>query len=248
MRSFTSSKKTLCAGTHVGAELDSVNFENFLLIDASSPLSVVAGVLGEDACSWKNFTEEKSAALEGVFSATEHFEVSPTGFLFCEGPGSILGIRIAAAAIRARLALDRATGKSPCPVFAFGSLNLASALLLRAFPQEKDFAVIAESRMNCWNVLRVENGVPAPHFQEVKTAELDACLPEKKYLLPAKRKLPTCLENAGQCSVAELLKSDPAVFAETPSLLRDCGETPDAVNTSDINSYARWTPSRHRAS
>lgn len=225
-----------------------MNLENFLLIDASSPLSVIAGTLGENALSWKNFAEEKSAALEGVFSATEKTCGEPAGFLFCEGPGSILGIRIAAAAIRTRLALDCAAGKPPRTVFAFGSLALAAALLRRAFPQENNFAVVAESRMNCWNVLKVENGVPAENFCEIKTPELSENLPEKIFLLPAKRKLPPALENAAPCSVAELLKNDPAVFAETPELLRNCGNAPDAVNTSDINSYARWTPSRHRAS
>lgn len=221
--------------------------ENFLLIDASSPVSVVAGILGKNASDWRYFSEEKSAALEGVFSATEEITAEPAGFIFCEGPGSILGIRIAAAAIRARLALDRAAGKPPRPVLAYRSLALVAALLSRAFPQVKNFAVIAESRMNCWNVFEVKDGVPAENFHEMKTAELDGALPEKKFLLPAKRALPPILAEALPCVPAELLKNDPAVFAETPGLLYECGEAPDAVNTATAASYARWTPSRHRA-
>lgn len=230
-----------------------MNLENFLLLDASSPLSVVAGTLGADGRAWKSFSEEKSAALEGVFSAIENVggnaPDAASGFLFCEGPGSILGIRIAAAAIRARLALARAAGAPALPVLAFRSLPLAAALISHAFPRERDFAVVAESRMNCWNIFEVKNGVPAADFREAKTAELQRpdALPEKVFLLPAKRALPPALARAERRDPAELLKNDPAVFAETPALLHDCGNAPDAVNTSSADAYAKWTPTRHRA-
>lgn len=228
-----------------------MNPENFLLIDASSPISVCAGILGENAHTWIRFSEEKSAALEGVFSATQKIcdadvPADVSGFLFCEGPGSILGIRIAAAAIRARLALNCARRATARPVFAYQSLHLAAHLILRAFPQEKNFVVIAESRMNAWNILRVENGVPAENFSEIKTAETPVLATEKIFVLPHRRTLPTPLENAAPCPVFEMLKNDPAVFADVPELLHDCGNAPDAINTSDVNSYARWTPERHR--
>lgn len=228
-----------------------VNFENFLLLDASTPLSVFAGMTGKDGRVWKNFAEEKSDALDGVFSAAKKvcgnaFE-SARGFLFCEGPGSILGIRIAAAAIRAWLALDAAAGKTPRPVFAFQSLPLAAALVARAFPSEKNFTVVAESRMRRYNIFSVVNGVPAKSFCEIDAAELSENLCRKIFTLPGKRAFPPELANAMPISPAALLAADPAVFSEMPQLLRDCGNAPDAVNTSDANSYARWTPSRHRA-
>ncbi|MBQ9758612.1 MAG: hypothetical protein IJW12_02420, partial [Opitutales bacterium] len=173
--------------------------ENFLLIDASSPISVCAGILGENARAWLRFSEEKSAALEGVFSATRKVceaavPAGVSGFLFCEGPGSILGIRIAAASIRARLALDcAAPGASARPVFAYQSLHLAAHLILRAFPQEKNFVVIAESRMNAWNMLRVENGGPAEKLSEIKTSETTVLADEKIFILPHRRALPPAL-------------------------------------------------------
>ncbi len=227
-----------------------MNPENFLLIDASSPISVCAGILGENARTWLRFSEEKSAALEGVFSATQKIcEAAVPGFLFCEGPGSILGIRIAAAFIRARLALNCAAPSSSArPVFAYQSLHLAAHLILRAFPQEKNFVVIAESRMNAWNMLRVENGVPVEKFSEIKTSETTILAGEKIFILPHRRALPPPLAVAAPCDVFEMLKNDPAVFVDVPELLHDCGNVPDAVNTSDVNSYARWTPERHRGS
>ena len=228
-----------------------MNPEKFLLIDASSPISVCAGILDNRARTWLSFSEEKTIALEGIFSALKNVCSSDTkdeirGFLFCEGPGSILGIRIAAAAIRARLALARASGGQEIPVWAYSGLRLAAHLILRAIPQERDFVVAAESRMNTWNILRVGNGVPEDNFSEIKTAECQTSGTEKIFILPHRRALPPALSVATPCPVFELLKNDPAVFADVPELLRNCGNTPDAVNTSDINSYARWTPERHR--
>lgn len=227
-----------------------MNFGNFLLIDASSPLFVIVGKLSEDGRSWTDFFEEKSPALEGVFSAigkkSESAE-SVHGFLFCEGPGSILGIRIAAAAIRAKLALDRAAGVPALPVFAFGSLRLAAMLLMRAQPTLKNFIVAAESRLNSCNILRVSDGVPAENFEEIKFAEAGNFAAEKIFVLPARRALPEPFSLAEICSVAELLKNDPAVFADNTGLAHDCGALPDALNSAPADSYARWSPSRARA-
>ena len=226
-----------------------MDLENHLLLDASSPLSVTAGTLGEGGRVWRAFAEEKSAALEGVFSATEKVggnADSIAGFLFCEGPGSILGIRVAAAAVRARLALDRARGVPARRVFAFRGLNLVAHLISRARADARNFAVVAESRMNAWNVLRVRDGVPEENFEEIRTSETDGLTSGKLFLLPCRRAIPSAFANAERCLPAELLRNDPAVFADVPALLRDCGAEPDAVNTSSVDSYARWTPERHR--
>lgn len=242
---------------------------NFLLLDASSPHSAVAGKFDASGRAWSAFVEEKSAALEGVFAATAKlgnpdFPGGPDGsarrgnvpveiagefglggnfggFLFCEGPGSILGIRIAAAAIRARLALE-----PTLPCFAFQSLSLAAQLILRAFPSERNFVVAAESRLNSCNILRVRNGVPEAHFEEIKAAATENFADEKIFALPSRRALPDAISRrATLCRPAELLARDAAVFADVPALLRDCGNAPDAVNTAAASSYVRWTPARH---
>lgn len=253
-----------------------VILNNFLLLDASSPLSAVAGKFDASGRAWSAFVEEKSAALEGVFAATAKlgnpdFPGGPHeaaresdgsarrgnvpveiaggfglggnfgGFLFCEGPGSILGIRIAAAAIRARLALE-----PTLPCFAFQSLNLAAQLILRAFPSERNFVVAAESRLNSCNILRVRDGVPEAHFEEIKAAATENFADEKIFALPSRRALPDAISRrATLCRPAELLARDAAVFADVPALLRDCGNAPDAVNTAAASSYVRWTPTRH---
>lgn len=219
-----------------------MNFASYLLIDASSPSSVVVAQLDATGKTWARFEEEPAAALEGIFTASERAcpRFNPAGFLFCEGPGSILGIRIAAAAIRGKNALGNSV-----PVLAFQSLHLSTALIARAFPSEKNFAVLAESRMNAWNLLIVENGVPEDAFQELKTADLTTRRLEKVFLLPQRRPFPPPIATI-PVNPADLLKSDPAVFAETPNLLHDCGNFPDAVNTATTSGYVKWSPERHR--
>lgn len=229
---------------------------NFLLLDASSPRGVIAGRFDASGRAWAAFAEEKSAALEGVFAALAKLDACGlggafSGFLFCEGPGSILGIRIAAAAIRARLAADSGvpanSGVPAVRCLAFQSLSLAAALILRAFPRERDFTVAAESRLNSCNVLRVSGGVPEAHFREIPAAEAER-LPaaEKIFVLPSRRALPGALAaRAEPIFPAELLARDAAVFADVPALLRDCGNAPDAVNTAAASSYVHWTPTRH---
>lgn len=218
----------------------------FILIDASLPNAVAAGTLDETGRRWKRFALKNAPALEGVFDAAA--EAAPqfrgNGFLFCEGPGSILGIRIAAMAIRGVRALEN-TDK---PVLAFQSLPLAAELLIRAgtAPRGNAFSVIAESRMNRWNVLSVpaEKNSADQKFFEIETAALTE-LPEPIFVLP-RRRAGTLPIHAEPVNPLELLKNDPAVFDDCPELLRDCAGTPDAVNTASADSYVKWIPERHR--
>lgn len=69
--------------------------------------------------------------------------------VFCEGPGSLLGIRLAAMAVRTWMALPRA---EPLRVFAYRSLALVAADLL-AQGEAPPFHVIHDARRETWNVL-----------------------------------------------------------------------------------------------
>lgn len=218
-----------------------MNLSNFLLIDASSPVNVVVAQLDSSGRAWHSFIEESSAALEGIFSASARAcpNLKAAGFLFCEGPGSILGIRIAAIAIRGKNALEK-----PIPVFSFQSLRLAATLIARAFAKERNFIVLAESRMNAWNILRCRDGIPKATFHELKTAELSELSEEKIFVLPQRRSQPPPV-NCVSVNPATLLQNDPGVFSDCPDLLVSC-ENPDAVNTAPASGYAKWTPERHR--
>ncbi len=216
---------------------------NFILLDASSPENVVVARLAKDGRSWADFFSEKRPALEGIFPPLEKISqgMDAPGFLFCEGPGSILGIRIAAMVVRTKLALSLSNAPK---VFAFQSLSLAARLILRAFPQKKTFSIVAGSRMGRLNVLSVSGSVASARYSEIAKDELVGKVRGEVFTLPPVKNLPEGLEFS-VLDAEELLRADPAVFAECPELLRDCGNTPDAVNTTTAASYAKWEPSRH---
>ncbi len=76
-------------------------------------------------------------------------------FAFCEGPGSTLGIRTAATALRTWRVL-RAR-----PVYSYQSLTLAAQGLARLGGQ-RDFTLIADARRETWHALHVSaDGQPA---------------------------------------------------------------------------------------
>ncbi|MDR0535366.1 MAG: hypothetical protein LBG65_03290 [Puniceicoccales bacterium] len=180
------------------------------------------------------------AATEGLFGllaavgATGARLESLAGFIFAEGPGSTLGIRIAAAVLRTWHALPVLNGKI---IFAVNSLTLGAHLLLRAKPGLRDFSIIADSRQGWWNTVEVRGGhvpadfrefpasglstLPAPHFRVVQRP-LFSSPPVETQLFP---------ENA--------LELDPAVLA-TPGLLRPTS-APDAANLP--GAFVKWTPS-----
>ena len=94
----------------------------------SSPVQV--GIPSKD--NWQALHRVEAQALEGLFSATEKvlhdsgIEISKIKrVFFCEGPGSTLGLRLAAAFVRT---LDGAIKSSDFKVYAYNALDLASIL------------------------------------------------------------------------------------------------------------------------
>jgi tRNA threonylcarbamoyladenosine biosynthesis protein TsaB len=158
-------------------------------------------------------------------------------FAFAEGPGSILGVRVAAMALGAWRVLPRASTR---PVFAAGSLALAARLLLRSGVAGNEFSLLSDSRQGFWNSLAVRGGVPAEDFEEVPAAGL-AALPRPFFHIarpghpaPPVDRVPF---------PANLLERDPEVFF-SPGLFRET-DTPDAANPAVR--FVKWTPERHRA-
>jgi tRNA threonylcarbamoyladenosine biosynthesis protein TsaB len=214
----------------------------FLFIDASGRLPFV-GIL--QTGSWRICRRSGEAAVtESLFALVEEALrgaglrlADCAGFIFAEGPGSILGIRIAAMAFRAWRVLPEFADK---PVFAVGSLALAAHLQVRTNPARHEFAVLADSRQGWWNTLTVRDGVVADGFQELRGADL-AALPALRFHI-AQRALgapPVVCEPFP----GDALERDPEVLL-VPGLLRET-EAPDAVNMP--GQFVKWTPARHRA-
>ncbi|HLS27213.1 MAG TPA: hypothetical protein VK041_01070, partial [Opitutales bacterium] len=102
----------------------------FLLIDAAGPL--VQTALWSDG-AWLRWIGSREEAGRSVFAGVQEIFRSEgislknlSGFFFCEGPGSMLGVRIAAMAIRGwQTMLD-----NPLPIFAYNSHALLARILL----------------------------------------------------------------------------------------------------------------------
>jgi len=193
-----------------------------LVLDAASS-RVQVGLLHPDAATrWASAEEE---AGTGVFRCVEQLGIQPAdvgAFVFCDGPGSVLGIRTVAMAVRTWNVLK------PRPVFAYHSLALVAESLNRPSAH-----IIADARRDAWHCVSLNS-----RLRRVPAAELsgELVMPEgfrHWSTLPAGvTRTPYVL--------AELLPkiADKDVFRPT--------DAPDAF-LHEEPSYATWTPQIHRA-
>ena len=213
----------------------------WLFVDAAGAVPVAGW--WRDGC-WEAFRQVEGAqTLEGFFTAVEAVLqeagarlADARGVVFVEGPGSILGIRVAAMAVRAWRTLP---GLAEWPVWGVGTLALAGSLLRRECPELADFSLLADSRQGRWNVAVVRGGKVPEGFGETRAEEL-AELPAPCFRI-TQRALGAppvaCAAYPGG-----LLEKYPDVLA-APGLLRRV-EEPDAVNMPGV--FAKWEAGRHR--
>jgi tRNA threonylcarbamoyladenosine biosynthesis protein TsaB len=151
---------------------------SILVLDAVS-LRVQIGLLraGTPAL-WQETGDE---AGRGLFTGTQAvLDIAALGiadigaFVFCEGPGSMLGTRTVAMALRTWNTLR------PRPVFGYRSLAAAgTAEWLRS---RRPFAIIADARRESWHVQSIAEDGNLGALERHTTAEL----PAAELLTPAK--------------------------------------------------------------
>jgi tRNA threonylcarbamoyladenosine biosynthesis protein TsaB len=193
-----------------------------LVLDAASS-RVQVGWIGKDGSSrWQASEDEAGVALfEGVSRLAVN--IGDAGaFVFCDGPGSVLGIRSVAMAIRTWRVL------APRPVFAYSSLALVAHALGRP-----EIGVIADARRESWHHYQLGRGL-----RRVPLAELSGALVMPEYfrswsaLPPHVARVPY--------SLADLFPR----AADADVLLAT--DAPDAF-LHEEPSYVTWTPQIHRA-
>lgn len=193
-----------------------------LVIDAASAEIQVGWLRADAPPAWHTTREE---AGTGVFAGVAQLGVDPGEagcFVFCDGPGSVLGIRTAAMALRTWHVLR------PRPVFAYSSLALVAHAA-----GDAGTGYIADARRDSWHHFQLGRGL-----RRVPTADLAGplAMPENfRHWTP----LPAALATVPY-RVAELL----AQTADT-DLLR-ATDAPDAF-LHEEPSYVTWTPQIHRA-
>jgi tRNA threonylcarbamoyladenosine biosynthesis protein TsaB len=175
--------------------------------------------------------EQVFAAVDDALARSGKKLDTIDAFVFCDGPGSVLGIRTAAVALRTWRVL-RAR-----PVYAFCSLTVVAQSL--AITQNKrEFAVIADARRDSWHHVDIDaNGNISP-LKRLPTAALSGTL-----FTPAGfrhwTQPPATLQTVPY-SLAALLPplADIELFSPTAE--------PDAF-LHEEPVYQTWTPQVHRA-
>lgn len=191
----------------------------FLLLDAASSRVQVALCESPTSVRWASSVEESGVAL---FRCLEQLAANPAGmraFVFCEGPGSILGVRTAAMAVRTWCTL------TPRPCFAYQSLPLLALATGRP--------VVSDARRERWHLavasasltLVSPNAIP-PHA--LTPAEFRAWSTLPAGVAPVNYDLASLLPRV----------ADQELFHSAPE--------PDAF-LHEAPSYATWTPQIHRA-
>ncbi|MCC5025835.1 MAG: peptidase M22 [Candidatus Synoicihabitans palmerolidicus] len=200
-----------------------------LVLDASSQV-IHGGWLERDKSPrWSRSTQEAGV---GVFQVLAQLGVSPSqaqAFIFCEGPGSILGIRTVATVLRTWIALN------PRPVYCYRSLELVAHTT-----GQVGQTIICDARRQSWHTLTIGPDFAFAGIHRTPTAEL----PAQNLLSP----------DGFRCWSA-WPSSPPTIVAYNPPQLSDAltqapllrpTEDPDAFLHEDP-SYVQWTPRIHRA-
>lgn len=199
-------------------------FSPLLVLDAASSHVQVGVLTREGAARWATSEDEAGVA---VFTGIEQlgFNVADAGaFVFCDGPGSILGIRTVAMALRTWSVLK------PRPIFAYTSLALVAQAR-----GDRALSVIADARRDAWHHYQMGEGLrrlPTTSLPTNTTLVTPEGFRNWTPLPPTVQRTPYAL--------ADLL---PRV-AELDLFLRT--DAPDAF-LHEEPSYVTWTPQIHRA-
>lgn len=142
-----------------------------LLLDAASQRVQVGLLQPGTPAVWHGTMLEAGTSLfagvEAVLKSAGLGLADIGAFVFCEGPGSMLGTRTIAMALRTWLVLKAR------PVFAYQSLAVAGQFAWHR-NKRKEFSVIADARRDTWHVQSVGADGRMPPLQRVPAAGLPA--------------------------------------------------------------------------
>ena len=193
-----------------------------VLLDAAAAQVQVGLIEPSGEARWATPPGESGVA---VFQALEELGVKPSkvlGWIYCEGPGSILGIRTVAMALRSWTLLH------PVPVHRYASLAVVAHAL-----GDPAAGIIADARRETWHHLRLWEPL-----RRLPTRELQPPL-----FLPATFRTWSALPAGVQVTPYSWPSLLPRVW--DADLLRPA-PAPDAFLHEDP-SYVTWTPRIHQA-
>lgn len=206
-----------------------------LLIDSASACVQVALLRDGQPPIWETQTAEAGTA---IFSCMENvlarasLKLDDVGvFVFCDGPGSVLGIRTAAVALRTWRVLGER------PVYSYCSLALVAHHLAR-IEKARGLSLIADARRDTWHHVSIDAGGRVSALRRVPTADLAGALAMPEHFRNW-TPLPACVRVVPYDLAAMLpALADAPLFAPAPE--------PDAF-LHEEPVYQAWTPQVHQA-
>jgi len=201
---------------------------------------------GAESAIWEAREEEAGVALfacvERVLARAGLGIADVGAFAFCDGPGSVLGVRTAAVALRVWRAMGAMHER---PVYAYCSLALV-AHYLRVTENARGLSLIADARRDTWHHVGIDAGGGVSELRRVPTAQVvaegaaGAALAMPGHfrhwtpLPPDVRIVPYALETM----LSSPALADAPLFAPAPE--------PDAF-LHEEPVYQTWTPQVHQA-
>lgn len=212
-----------------------------LVIDGSTS-RFFAGVLARDG-DWLAFKNAEEPALESLFKTVDRVLYDAAleleairSFVYCEGPGSVLGLRLCAMAIETWRRIHNA----PTELYAYNSLQLVATRLVKEAPPERESLLISDWKKDYWNSLRIRpEGIGS--VCPIGADEV-AGWSSPLYHLPARKGWQKAPTNAIELSYTPECLPQMLAF---PDLLRARDHV--ELYNSGINTFKKWTPERHRA-
>ncbi len=156
---------------------------------------------------------------------------------FCEGPGSILGIRTAIMGIRVWAATRQI---DDCNFFSFNSLQVGSKLVKNSPSPPTDYLVVTDARRQSWNCLNGSN----ENTSEVALIE-NTALEQAPQVTYSFNEFPNWTRT--QANIIRLSYRPESIFQNSafPDLLRS-NPTADPLNTRTLE-FAKWIPQARTA-
>ncbi len=210
-----------------------------LLVTDASSVGALAGIMGRDG--WMAYRSEGGATSKTFFASVQHLLTETglrigdlQGFIFCEGPGSTMGIRINCMAVRTWVWLN---ADQP-PVYAYKSLEAMA--LIQSDRLGHPFAIFSDLRIDQWNGIKVDSPSRSSPVQVVTPKDLENW-PDTRYHLRQRLYSPAAPPGSRSLSYDIQPLQSPEDFA---GLIRRVG-TPKPFQTTAIT-FKKWAPQRHR--
>lgn len=220
----------------------SVSFDRPVLVVDGSGASIFVGLLGTSG-KWLAQVYQKGAPLESLFPSVEsalhsaQCQISDIhNFIYCEGPGSVLGLRLCAMAIQTWGHLRG--HDSTAGYLSYNSLQLTAALMALDTPGINNALLISDWKKNAWNSVLIKEDQPGA----IVTLDNQAVSNWKKgplFYLPQRKGWQIVPEHA------TTLEYSPHRLPEVLHLLKKTKKF--ELYASNINVFRKWVPQRHRA-